>query len=82
MSSGDIEQPYRRGDRVAENMDRDTGLAVQIEQNTVLSSSKCQVGEEDWETANERIQMALKGGISLTSLDLTSPLISANFVMM
>lgn len=36
--------------------------------------------EEDWETAGDRIQASLRGGLSLTSLDVSSPLISADYV--
>lgn len=35
---------------------------------------------EGWETADERIQASLRGGVSLTILDVSSPLISADFV--
>lgn len=36
--------------------------------------------DEDWETANDRIETSLRGGVSLTSLDLSSPRITAGFV--
>lgn len=36
--------------------------------------------EEDWETACDRIEASLRGGVSLTSLDLSSPRVTAGFV--
>lgn len=36
--------------------------------------------EEDWETACDRIEASLRGGVSLTSLDLSSPRVTAEFV--
>lgn len=36
--------------------------------------------DEDWETADERIQVSLRGGVSLTTLDISSPFVSADFV--
>ncbi|CAM9753618.1 unnamed protein product [Ectocarpus sp. 4 AP-2014] len=36
--------------------------------------------EEEWETACDRIEASLRGGVSLTSLDLSSPRVTAGFV--
>ncbi|CAM9091776.1 unnamed protein product [Scytosiphon promiscuus] len=36
--------------------------------------------EEDWETAYDRIEASLRGCVSLTSLDLSSPRVTADFV--
>lgn len=38
------------------------------------------VQDDDWETADDRLEACLKGGVSLLSLDLSSPLITADFV--
>lgn len=42
----------------------------------------CEDGGEmdDWETADDRIEASLHGGVSLTSLDVSSPRISSGFV--
>lgn len=37
-------------------------------------------GKDDWETADARMEACLHGGISLTSLDVSSPLISPGFI--
>lgn len=37
-------------------------------------------GAEEWETADERIQASLSGGVSLTSLDVSSPIVTSRFV--
>eukprot|EP00903_Cladosiphon_okamuranus_P009067 g8668.t1 len=37
-------------------------------------------GEEEWESANDRIESTLRGGVSLTSLDVSSPRITIEFI--
>lgn len=37
---------------------------------------------EEWEMADDRLEACLQGGVSLTSLDVSSPRITANFVEM
>lgn len=49
---------------------------------TMVSSTASEVGggEEEWESANDRIEASLRGGVSLTSLDVSSPRITVEFI--
>lgn len=48
----------------------------------IAIGKSCVVPEEaeDWETADDRMEACLQGGVSLTSLDISSPLLSSKFV--
>lgn len=49
---------------------------------TVVDDTAGAVEEEEWEMADDRMEACLQGGVSLTSLDVSSPRITASFVKM
>lgn len=47
---------------------------------TAPGASEGGEGEEEWESANDRIEASLRGAVSLTSLDVSSPRITIEFI--
>lgn len=56
----------------------ETGEAVREAARDVIGQAVR--GEEDWETAGDRMEGCLRGGFSLTSLDVSSPLVTPGCV--
>lgn len=71
----------RVGGALAEDVEKKSeGAEMPAREGGSLSASTA-TDEEDWERAYERIQASLRGCVSLTSLDLSSPLMTADFVV-
>lgn len=89
--SFDLAEVYRDGDSGGDGNGSAKGApprhasAATVSHRTSSSSKSGRnaLGEEDedWETADDRIGVSLRGGVSLTSLDISSPRITAGFVI-
>lgn len=64
-------------EREAECSAPETDEAVR---EAALDAGQAVRGEDDWETAGDRVEGCLRGGFSLTSLDVSSPLVTPGFV--
>lgn len=69
--AADLAEAYR---------DIDDGDGSAGEPRTVSSTSVGGGEEEEWESANDRMEASLRGGVSLTSLDVSSPRITIGFI--
>lgn len=79
--SADLAEVYRDGD----DGDGDGSAAGAPRTASLLAavsgtSEKAGGGDEEWESANDRMEASLRGGVSLTSLDLSSPRITIEFI--
>lgn len=73
----DLAEVYRNGNAEVEGenpVDGASGLASPQPANESGGET------EDWEGADDRVEACLHGGISLTSLDVSSPLITSAFI--
>lgn len=77
-SAADLGEVYRDGD---DGHRRSAGALRKASLHTTVSRTNEAGGvEEEWESANDRIEASLRGGVSLTSLDVSSPRITVEFI--
>lgn len=88
----DLAEVYRDGGgertpgvKEGKTSEREAGCSALETGKAVCEASRDAVGqdvggEDDWETAGDRMEGCLWGGFSLTSLDISSPLVTAAFV--
>lgn len=80
LNTTDRSQERTHADLAEAYRDTDDGDGSAGKPQTVCNTSEGGGEEEDWEFANDRMEACLRGGVSLTSLDVSSPRITIEFI--